>query len=327
MAALRHQQIEHGVLRIVRDCTDHLGYPTDLNSLAGSFRSTFADVNSRELVDTLNRLRMEGNLTLCKYPPGQLSCMEYPSQIKNEEEFFYQAGGFRLRRTPKTDPRVQELETLIEQGLSGHDNKETPNSSPKRPGDPIPDSLDEVKRDLDHWMGQLSADHTSPGSERAGAIQFRLQRLNHQKQKLLEKPEIPASPNVRSFIAESRIEELSKLSSEKFDVRKLVRLCEELNSSYDNGNYYATAMLTRGILDHVPPLFDQKSFAEVANNYGGGGRSFKEHMHHLEGSARKVSDGHLHMPIRKSETLPEPQQVWCGQELDALLSEIVRIKK
>jgi hypothetical protein len=50
-------------------------------------------------------------------------------------------------------------------------------------------------------------------------------------------------------------------------------------------------------------------------------------MHHLEGSSPKVSDGHLHMPIRKSETLPTPQQVWCGQELDALLGEIVRIMK
>jgi len=129
------------------------------------------------------------------------------------------------------------------------------------------------------------------------------------------------------FIADSRIDELRKLSCQDFDFQKLIRLCEELNSSYDNGNYYATAMLTRGILDHVPPLFGHTRFTEVANNYSGGGRSFKEHMQHLEGSARKVSDGHLHMPIRKSESLPKPQQVWCGQELDALLSEIVRIMK
>lgn len=47
-------------------------------------------------------------------------------------------------------------------------------------------------------------------------------------------------------------------------------------------------MLTRGLLDHVPPLFGRSSFAEVANNYSGGGRSFKETMHHLENSARKV---------------------------------------
>ncbi len=143
---------------------------------------------------------------------------------------------------------------------------------------------------------------------------------------------MPATKRARSldtssFIADGRIDELRKLSSQDFDFQKLIRLCEELNSSYDNGNLFATAMLTRGILDHVPPLLGHQTFLQVANNYGGGGRSFREHMQHLEGSARKVSDGHLHMPIRKSESLPEPQQVWCGQELDALLGEIVRIMK
>jgi hypothetical protein len=120
---------------------------------------------------------------------------------------------------------------------------------------------------------------------------------------------------------------LRELASSEFDFQKLVRLCEELNSSYDNGNYYATAMLTRGVLDHVPPLFGHKTFAEVANNYSGGGRSFKEAMQHLEGAARKISDGHLHMPIRKSETLPTPQQIYCGSQIDVLLAEIVRIMK
>ena len=129
------------------------------------------------------------------------------------------------------------------------------------------------------------------------------------------------------FIADSRIDELRKLSSPDFDFQKLIRLCEELNSSYENGNYYATAMITRGVLDHVPPLFGHATFTQVASSYSGGGRSFKEAMQHLDGAARKVSDGHLHMPIRKSETLPTPQQVGCGQQLDVLLGEIVRITK
>jgi hypothetical protein len=64
-----------------------------------------------------------------------------------------------------------------------------------------------------------------------------------------------------SFIADSRIDELRKLPSPDFDFQKLIRLCEELNSSYDNGNLYATAMLTRGVLDHVPPVFGHTTFA------------------------------------------------------------------
>jgi len=127
------------------------------------------------------------------------------------------------------------------------------------------------------------------------------------------------------IVAESRLIELRSLASPDFDFRKLVRLCEEINAAYGLQCYYATAMLIRGLLDHVPPLFGCKTFSEVANNYPGGGRSFKETMLHLENASRKVGDAHLHMPIRKSETLPTAQQVSCGQQLDVLLSEIVRI--
>lgn len=128
-----------------------------------------------------------------------------------------------------------------------------------------------------------------------------------------------------AVIADSRIAELRALGSTQFDFRKLVRLCEEINTAYSGACYFATAMLTRGLLDHVPPVLGMKTFGEVANNYAGGGKSFKETMHHLENAARKVGDAHLHMPIRKSETLPVQQQVNFSSQLDVLLSEIVRI--
>ena len=135
----------------------------------------------------------------------------------------------------------------------------------------------------------------------------------------------PADAGGLPLIADDRLAELRKLSSPDFDFWKLIRLCEELNSSYHGGNYFATAMLTRGLLDHVPPLLGKPSFAEVANNYGGAGKSFKEAMHHLENAARKIGDGHLHMAIRKRETLPTAQQVCFAPQIDVLLSEIVRI--
>ena len=127
------------------------------------------------------------------------------------------------------------------------------------------------------------------------------------------------------LIADSRIVELRNLSSPDFDFRKLMRLCEELNIAYNSGCYFATAMLTRGLLDHVPPIFGKRNFDEVANNYGG--KSFKGTMQHLQNASRNVADGHLHQQIRKSETLPTAQQVNCGQQLDALLEEIVRITR
>ena len=115
-------------------------------------------------------------------------------------------------------------------------------------------------------------------------------------------------PAELTFVAESRLGELRSLSSSQFDFKKLIRLCEELNTVYREGCYFATAMLTRGVLDHLPPLFGKTSFSEVANNYGGGGKSFKETMHHLENAARKVADAHLHMPIRKAKPCPRPSK-------------------
>jgi len=134
-----------------------------------------------------------------------------------------------------------------------------------------------------------------------------------------------ASSSQLTLIADSRLAELRKLVSAQFDFRKLIRICEEINTAYSEKCYLATAMLTRGLLDHVPPLFGYNTFSEVANNYGGGGKSFKETIQHLENAARKIADAHLHMPIRKSETLPTAQQVNFGSQLDVLLAEIVRI--
>jgi hypothetical protein len=99
------------------------------------------------------------------------------------------------------------------------------------------------------------------------------------------------------------------------------------NVVYGQGCFFATAMLTRGVLDHVPPVFGFNTFAEVANNYGAGGDSFKQTMQHLQNASRKVADGHLHQRIRQSEMLPTAQQVNCAQQLDALLGEIVRITR
>lgn len=254
----RSQTIEHGILRMLLQSTDHLGHATDLGRLATFFRQTFSDIDNRELVEALKRLRPK-YLTLCKYVQGQPSCLEYPTQMADDIEFFYRGDGFRLRRTPETYPRAEELAAIV---TSSHTDEKPTGAS----------------------VGLL-------------------------------------------FIADSRIEELRKLPSTTFDFQKLIRLCEELNSSYREGNFYATAMLTRGILDHVPPLFGHQTFTQVANNYAGGTRSFKETMQHLEGASRKVSDAVLHTPIRKSETLPTSQQVGCGQQLDVLLGEIVRIMK
>jgi hypothetical protein len=49
---------------------------------------------------------------------------------------------------------------------------------------------------------------------------------------------------------------------------KLLTLINELNDNQARGNAYAAHALVRAILDHVPPILNCKSFAEVANNHG-----------------------------------------------------------
>jgi hypothetical protein len=128
------------------------------------------------------------------------------------------------------------------------------------------------------------------------------------------------------FVDPTRIRELEAISSRKYDTTKLVRLCEELNVVNNYDCYMTIAMLTRAIIDHVPPLLGVNTFTEVANNYKGT-KSFKESMKHLQDSMRKISDSVLHTTIRKKETLPTFVQVNFSADLDVLLGEIVRVNK
>jgi hypothetical protein len=129
----------------------------------------------------------------------------------------------------------------------------------------------------------------------------------------------------RPFVNSERIEGLKGVSNKKFDFSRLIAMCNELNDCSERGDAHATIMLTRAILDHVPPVFGVSTFAEVANNHGG--RSFKEAMSHLENGSRKIADLHLHAKIRDRESLPNMTQVDFSAPLDLLLSEIERISR
>ena len=135
----------------------------------------------------------------------------------------------------------------------------------------------------------------------------------------------PVPPSSKwTLVAEGRLNQLRALKPGSLDFQKLIQLCEELNTAYSQGCYLATIMLTRSLLDHVPPVFGMAKFTEVVNNYSGG-KSFKENMQRLEDAARNIADTHLHTPMRAKETLPTAQQVNFGPQLDVLLAEIVRI--
>lgn len=126
------------------------------------------------------------------------------------------------------------------------------------------------------------------------------------------------------YVAASRLEELRSLASTKWDLTRLVRMCEELNTAFENNSYISCLMLVRGILDHVPPIFGRPSFKDVANQYAGG-QSFRKSMVYLDQSLRNHADGLLHMRVRRTESLPSMQQIAYWQDLDRLLEELIRI--
>ena len=130
-----------------------------------------------------------------------------------------------------------------------------------------------------------------------------------------------------SYVSSDRMAEIRGIESSPFDCTRLMRMCEELNDCASHGNAHAVIMLTRAILDHVPPVFGFTKFADVASQYGGGGSSFKKAIERLENHSRKVADRLLHMPIRDKEVAPNMNEVSFASELETMLSELCRLLK
>lgn len=141
---------------------------------------------------------------------------------------------------------------------------------------------------------------------------------------LVGRKEIKLNTVARAYVDPARINALKNLKRARFDVSRLVRLCEELNVCFAGECYLSMIMLTRGIIDHVPPVFGCKNFNELANNFAGA-KSFKDAMSRLDASSRKIADYYLHTQIRTSESLPTVTQIDFSNDIDFLLSEITRL--
>jgi len=169
-----------------------------------------------------------------------------------------------------------------------------------------------------HWLGHL------PTKLALSSISAPARAQNEAKQ--AGRKEIKLQTTSRAYVDPDRINDLKSLPTSKFDISKLVQMCEELNICFAGECYLAMIMLTRAIIDHVPPIFECNTFAEVASNCGGS-KSFKDAMANLGRSSRKIADHYLHAQIRRSEALPNVTQIDFSNDLDFLLSEIVRILK
>jgi hypothetical protein len=149
-----------------------------------------------------------------------------------------------------------------------------------------------------------------------------------QQEKLVAYPTspdvLPASRQQRvPFVASERINAFRQLSvHSRFDLRKLIALCEELNKAAENSAWYSVAFLTRAIIDHVPPAFGCTTFAQVVGQVPG--KHLKPAAQALDSFARKVADLHLHEPLKPQLSLPNETQMHVAHYLDVVLGEVER---
>ncbi|MFH1233821.1 MAG: hypothetical protein V1649_04210 [Patescibacteria group bacterium] len=142
------------------------------------------------------------------------------------------------------------------------------------------------------------------------------------------------SPNVaknkktynNNFVNSQRIKDLKGVASKKYDLSRLIKMCQEINGNFLQKNYISVIIIVRTIMNHVAPIFGLHSFSEIAHNYKCE-KSLKSSLLNLENSSRTIADGYLHIPARNKESLPTSTQVNFSQDMDLLLGEVVRLLK
>ncbi len=124
-----------------------------------------------------------------------------------------------------------------------------------------------------------------------------------------------------AFLDPEIIVKLKAVLKSKLDPRKLIKMCEELNDAYARGNYIASSLLLRAIMNHVPPAFGATTFSEVVAQSG---RSVKAIISRLNDDARPIADLHTHFLMRASEHLPTKNQIEPYKaSFEVLMQEVV----
>lgn len=124
-----------------------------------------------------------------------------------------------------------------------------------------------------------------------------------------------------SFIAPEVLARLRSIKPTRLDFRKLIGFCEEIDDAYRRGNHLSTILLIRAVMNHVPPVFGQTTFAAVVAQAG---RSVKPMLERLEGEARPIADLHTHHLMRARESVPSRNQIepYKGS-FELLLQEVI----
>lgn len=113
----------------------------------------------------------------------------------------------------------------------------------------------------------------------------------------------------------------------KFNYQKLIALMEEINLVYAHGKVYASCMLLRGILDHIPPLLGKNKFNEVVSGYNWGSqRSSRLKALNELSEFRNISDYTLHSQISDKSDVIDMSYLPNKFAINTLLQECLESK-
>jgi hypothetical protein len=147
--------------------------------------------------------------------------------------------------------------------------------------------------------------------------------LNHVRREPMIGP-TSNKPKKPLYVDTETIGRLGSLTPTAFDLSRLIQMCRELNTNWENDCYLSVISLVRAIIDHVPPLFGKASFKEVANQMP---QSKKKSVLNLDASSRNIADSALHQHIRRHDSGIDASQVNFSQDLSVLLGEVMVVAK
>ncbi|MFC7934452.1 hypothetical protein [Streptomyces cinereoruber] len=135
-----------------------------------------------------------------------------------------------------------------------------------------------------------------------------------------------SSPTDDPYLDDALLTELeSAAQGTKWKVGKLLALCRELNSNFAARNPYACAALIRAVTDHIPPLFGQADFKQVAAQHVFAmQRTDKAHAQELV-RFKEIAHDALHRPISSSLPLITMADLPAPARLRAVLHELVTV--
>jgi hypothetical protein len=131
------------------------------------------------------------------------------------------------------------------------------------------------------------------------------------------------SPDPPLYVNQDVIDAIrAKDGTSAFNVTKLLKLINELNSNCAQQNTYAAHALLRGLLDHIPPILGQPHFDAVASNYQWP-KTEKKYMKQLA-AFRAQGDDALHRHISADPDLLDFDHMPKGVCVSHLLLECAK---